>query len=106
MANSNQIAVEYAADAHTLEVKTNPGMRHQPATGYGRKIATDYMVRLDGRGPWRRVYYTIFSSIGSHWVTFEGGKLFLHDWDLKDNDANTAGPHDRYVYIDDDGMPH
>jgi hypothetical protein len=20
--------------------------------------------------------------------------------------ANTAGPHDRYVYIDDDGMPH
>jgi hypothetical protein len=82
--------VEYATDSHTLEVKTKPGMLHQPATGYGRKLATDYVIRLDGKGPWRRVYCTQISNAGSLWITFEKGKLFLHDWDLKDESTKGA----------------
>lgn len=55
----------------------------QSPSGYGRKIATHYLVRLNG-GPWRRVYCTCFSNVGSVWVTRLGQKYhFRHDEDLR-----------------------
>ena len=38
------------------------------ATGYGRKIPTDKMVKLPGSGHWRRVYCCIHSNIGTCYV--------------------------------------
>ena len=36
------------------------------ASGYGRKIPTRYMVRLNGK--WRRVYCAIFSNSGTLYI--------------------------------------
>ena len=80
--------VKYAAETHTIESSRNliggftrSGGRPRTSS-YGKKIPTDYRIRLDGKGPWRRVYCTCFSNIGSLWITFEGGKLFVRDWEL------------------------
>lgn len=90
--------VEYATDKHEIEVKEKRtsirslgSANVHRADGYGRKVAVGYMVRLDGRGPWRRVYCTIFSNIGSLWITFEKGKLFFHDWDLDKETPHITG---------------
>ena len=39
-------------------------------SGYGSKIPTARMVFYAGR--WRRVYVTIFSNIGTAWITVNG----------------------------------
>ena len=39
------------------------------ATGYGRKIPTDKMVKLPDSNRWRRVYCCIMSNIGTCYVT-------------------------------------
>jgi hypothetical protein len=38
----------------------------QTATGYGKRIATATMVRVNGK--WRRVYCAIFSNIGTCYI--------------------------------------
>jgi hypothetical protein len=40
----------------------------QGQDGYGRKIASRYLVRFNGKGPWRRCYITQISNAGSIWV--------------------------------------
>jgi hypothetical protein len=58
----------------------------QDQFGYGRKIATRYMVRIGGRGPWYRVYCTCFSNVGSVWVTIKGVVYHIrHDENLRIN---------------------
>jgi hypothetical protein len=67
------MGVVYAEDCFQIESKVehvNPYGRG--SDGYGRKIATQYKVRLDGFGPWRRVYATCFSNCASHWVVVRG----------------------------------
>ena len=52
--------------------------------GYGRKIATSYLVRFDRRGPWRRVYCVCFSNCGSLYCLVNGESYyFRHDEDLR-----------------------
>jgi hypothetical protein len=46
-------------------------------TGYGRKIPTSKMVRLDGCHRWRRVYCTIYSNIGTCWIVVDGEKVVV-----------------------------
>ena len=41
----------------------------QGVMGYGRKIATNRMLKVLGR--WRRVYVTIFSNSGTSWVVID-----------------------------------
>lgn len=38
------------------------------ADGYGRKIPTQYMVRLKGDHRWRRVYVACFSNAGTAYI--------------------------------------
>jgi len=57
-----------------LERKCNPLPHHEAglmytATGYGKKIPTETMVKLPGSNRWRRVYCCIFSNIGTCYVT-------------------------------------
>jgi hypothetical protein len=44
------------------------------ASGYGRRIPTRHIVRIDGK--WRRVYCCIFSNIGTCYVgKFSDGNI-------------------------------
>lgn len=44
----------------------------QQSDGYGRKISTRYLVRLNRCGPWRRVYCVCFSNAGSMYILVKG----------------------------------
>ena len=62
--------VKYVEDNYHVDHKVSPCQpRGQGSDGYGRKIATHHMLRLDNRGPWRRVYATCCSNVASHWIT-------------------------------------
>lgn len=47
----------------------------QNTTGYGAKIATDWVVRYAGRI--RRVYCTCFSNAGTCWFRVKGRKMIV-----------------------------
>jgi hypothetical protein len=49
----------------------------QGEDGYGNKISMPYLVRLDGKGPWRRVYCVCFSNAGSLYIIVKGEKYFF-----------------------------
>lgn len=57
-----------------LETRLNPIPRYGPwglirgqsPTGYGPRVPTDWMVRLNGR--WRRVYCCVFSNVGTLFI--------------------------------------
>ena len=57
--------------ARNLEVKENPLWFHkagltQTASGYGKKLATPYMVKLNNR--WYRIYNSCFSNSGTLYI--------------------------------------
>lgn len=53
-------------------------------SGYGMMIAMPYLVRLNGNGPWRRVYCTQISNAGSVWIKVMGVKYhFRNDENLR-----------------------
>lgn len=64
------MSVIYAEDTFSkIESKQDDCRPYgQQPDGYGRKIATQYLVRLDGKGPWRRVYCICFSNAGSLYI--------------------------------------
>jgi hypothetical protein len=45
------------------------------ASGYGSKIPTSRMVKVDNR--WRRVYCTIYSNIGTCWFIQDNQKVIV-----------------------------
>jgi hypothetical protein len=47
------------------------------ATGYGRKIPTQHMVKLPGSPKWRRVYCCIYSNSGTCYVTDKQGNWIV-----------------------------
>lgn len=58
----------------------NRGLQ-QTASGYGRKLTTSIVVRLEGEKKTRRVYCTCYSNSGSLWIVLNGrrtsiGELF------------------------------
>lgn len=42
------------------------------ATGYGRKIPTDYVIQRANERQWRRVYCTCYSNSGTLWIRVGG----------------------------------
>lgn len=69
-----------AVDGAAVEVKESPlpwqaqGLQ-QTASGYGKRLATEYMVRVGGR--WRRVYCYCFSNAGTLFIgrALKGGTV-------------------------------
>jgi hypothetical protein len=51
--------------------------RSWTATGYGSKIPNATKVQYLGR--WRRVYTTIYSNIGTSWISVKGTKHIVRD---------------------------
>lgn len=78
------MSITYLADHHTYEHRlSEPRTAYgRNASGYGSRIATSHLVRLDGAGPWRRVYATCWSNAASLWVSVSGKRLYFRDCDL------------------------
>lgn len=75
------MAVKYAEDVYeTIESKQDNCRPYGQGTdGYGRKIATPYLVRFDGKGPWRRVYCCCISNSGTVYVVVKGEWICFRD---------------------------
>jgi len=56
----------------------------QTATGYGRKLLTDYMLSIPGAARPYRVYAICFSNCASHYILRKGEMLFLRDCELEE----------------------
>jgi hypothetical protein len=73
---SNQ--VKYVSEAFEARESVLPWQaagRTWTASGYGSKIASRYMVRLEGETRWRRVYSTCYSNSATYWIV-RGGAAF------------------------------
>ena len=97
------MAIKHAEDIYDkVESKTVPVPRRgmmqlapgQGADGYGRKIATDYMVRFNGKGPWLRVYCccysnsgTLYALVNKEWVCFHNDEnlRLTGEWPLEEH---------------------
>ena len=55
----------------------------QTATGYGRKLTTEYMLHLPDQKRAYRVYAVFFSNVASFYIVRDGRTLYLRDWELE-----------------------
>jgi hypothetical protein len=85
----------YLADHFTYEQRISPPPTAygRTASGYGNRIATDWLVRISGSTGtqpalyggdcrWRRVYATCWSNAASLWVNVPGHRFYFRDCDL------------------------
>ena len=58
----------------------------ETATGYGRKLTTRFVLRIQGLtntpARWYRVYCVCYSNAGSHYILRGGTMVFLRDSEL------------------------
>jgi hypothetical protein len=47
------------------------------ASGYGAKIPTEYMVKVNGENRWRRIYCCIYSNSGILYVIVNKQKMYF-----------------------------
>ena len=74
----------YLADHYTFEHRESPPPTYYGVapSGYGSRIPTDHQVRVNGAGPWRRVYAICFSNAASHYVSILGRRYYFRTFDL------------------------
>lgn len=65
----------------------------QTASGYGYAIPVPYVCQLEGDKSkrWRRVHVAQWSNAGSHWVNYQGARLWLSDCENYAEDWASAG---------------
>jgi hypothetical protein len=64
------------------ETKEKPLWYHnaglmQTASGYGKKLVSSKMLRIQGEKVWRRIYVVCFSSSGSSYILVHGKPVYL-----------------------------
>jgi len=59
----------------------------QTATGYGKKLATQYMLKLNDSAKTYRVYCHIFSNSGTLYIVKNGIDYIVRDYVISDNVA-------------------
>lgn len=80
--------MKYITDENIDSVKVQPlwwqlrGLMYT-ATGYGKKIPTQYMIKLSHSKTWNRVYTRIYSNSGTNYVIHKGTEWIV-DQDLRD----------------------
>ena len=79
-------AVNYVIDGFILAVIDAPLPRQKAglsftASGYGAAIPTSRIVKC-ADGKTRRVYATCYGNAASVWIRVNGGKQYLHDYQL------------------------
>jgi hypothetical protein len=52
------------------------------ATGYGGKIPSTRMIRIEGEKVWRRVYVMVYSNSGTAYVVIKGQNHVIRDSDF------------------------
>lgn len=65
-ANTRIIKHIYWDDLPESEKQIKPVNTRTPASGYGKRIPTDRMIKLGGK--WRRVYCCIYSNAGTCYI--------------------------------------
>ena len=68
---------------HPVPVRESPMAHHRAgltwtATGYGARIATDTMIKFNGK--WRRVYCCIYSNSGTLYIGKLSDNLRVQDY--------------------------
>ena len=80
------MTITYLETPFTVSVKRlwwqEKGLR-QTATGYGRKLTTEYMLHRTGERA-LRVYAVCFSNVASFYVLIGGKALYVRDWQLEE----------------------
>ena len=70
--------VEYVEDRFDVESKAEDvEYTGANADGYGDRIITPYLVRLNQRGPWLRVYAISWSNVASFYIEVGPDRLFI-----------------------------
>lgn len=72
---ANESVLKYLDVAY--ESRHTPMLHHVAGrswtrTGYGKKIPTPRMIRIEGETCWRRVYCCIYSNIGTSYIIRKG----------------------------------
>lgn len=62
----------------------------ETATGYGSRLTSSRMIKIEGEKLWRRVRVICFSNAGSAFIESKGQRLFLRDCDFS-NDNEERG---------------
>lgn len=65
MSELTYLTADKVAEVKTTEVPTNPSV-----SGYGPKIPTRYMLKIDNR--WYRVYSMVYGNSGAPYVSIMG----------------------------------
>jgi hypothetical protein len=81
-----EASMEYATvTAHAgIELKWQRLGLTRTASGYGSKLTTRHMVKVEGkRDIWRRVYAICYSNAASFFVIIDGKRVFIRDSDLE-----------------------
>lgn len=71
--------ITYLSDAAVTEVRITTTPHFRSASGYGRKIPTRFMLKIQSgrRQRWHRVYVMCYSNSGSAYVLKGGKEMFL-----------------------------
>lgn len=75
--------------ANLVAAQVQPMRHHRmglqwTTSGYGKKIPTQYMVRLSFNPRWLRVYQVIYSNVGSLYIESKGEQLFIRESELEE----------------------
>lgn len=85
------MTVEYLRDSATIaECRITDCPPNRYAMGYGRKIPTSRMIRLEGEKIWRRVYVMCWSNCGTAYVIVKGRVLVLDEFDMPEERRDNA----------------
>lgn len=76
--------IDYVEDHYKItSIKQTPiSPYQQTANGYGGKLKTSYMIKLDNGYRWYRVYCMCYSNSGSIYIQSKGKILFLRERSL------------------------
>ena len=78
------MSIEYVPEGFEAKINELPWQRRGltwTATGYGRKIPSTRMIRLQGEKIWRRVYVVCYSNAGTSYVVIQGKPRYIRDCD-------------------------
>jgi len=89
---SELASVQYLAESDILDAMRGDPPPYYSATGYGRKIPTQWRVQLTDK-VWRRVYVCCYSNSGTAYV-LQAGKWLVVDGTAEDKIKEFAAKHD------------
>lgn len=82
-ANDDNVAahqIAYLDPARVTSKRLTEPPHNRSRTGYGSRIPSSWLLRLDGKR-WYRVYIVCWSNSGSAYVVSRGERLFLGAYD-------------------------